>query len=537
MTVSLTQSNTLIIDDFQGMRTMLRDFVKSMGVTRIDMAANSKEAIHLLSSNKYDVVICDYNLGPGPNGQQLLEEAKVRKYIGYATIWVIVTAEKTMDMVMGAAETKPDDYILKPINAALLEGRLHKLITKKQSLDSIEKAVNAMDYIAAIALCDQQLKTQPPNLQEILRIKSDLLLMVGDYGAAKALFEKILGIRKVPWARTGVGKVYFHTREYLRAKEVFQEVLAENKMYMEASDWLARTLDALGDRNEAQQVLLKAMELSPNSPVRHKTLADAAYKNGALDIAQTAYEKTIKLSEHSVHKSPAVYAGLAKVLTDKDAPEEALKILSRGRQEFKDNTEATIQAAVVESMAYQKMGQPQKAATAIAEAEKLVESLAGKISTETTMDMAKSLFQLGKKDEACGLLQSIVRNNHENADIISRVEAVFESEHLGEEGGNLIKESREEVIGINNQGVVLAREGKFDEGVKLLRKAAQMLPNSEVIIMNLCGMLIALMKKDGADDPVVHEAKGLLDRVRELNPSNKKLYEYENALNQIKGVQ
>lgn len=536
MTVSLTHSNVLIIDDFQGMRTMLRDFVKSMGVSRIEMAANSKEAINLLSNNKFDVVICDYNLGSGPNGQQVLEEAKLRKYIGYATIWVMVTAEKTMDMVMGAAETKPDDYLLKPINAAMLEGRLQKLITKKQSLDGIEKAVNATDYLTAIALCDQQLKGQPANLQEILRIKSDLLLTVGDYESAKALFEKILGVRKVPWAKTGVGKVYFLTKEYLRAKEVFQEVLEENKMYIEASDWLAKTLDALGDIAQAQEVLLKAMELSPNSPVRHKSLADAAYKNGALDIAQTAYEKTIKLSEHSVHKSPAVYAGLAKVLTDKDAPEEALKILDRGRKEFKDNPEAAIQSAVIESMAHQKMGQPEKAATAIAEAEKLVENLSGKISAETTMDMAKSLFHLGRKDEACGLLQSIVKNNHENVEIISQVEAVFESEDLGEEGGNLIRESREEVININNQGVVLAREGKFDEGAKLLRKAAQMLPNSEVIVMNLCGMLIALMKKEGKEDAMLHEAKSLLDRVRELNPSNKKLYEYERVLNQIKAA-
>lgn len=530
MTVSLNQSNILIIDDFQGMRTMLRDFVKSMGVTKIDTASTSKEAINLLSLHKYDVVICDYNLGPGQNGQQLLEEAKLRKYIGYASIWIIVTAEKTMDMFMGAAETKPDDYLLKPINAALLEGRLQKLIAKKQSLDGIEKAVNAMDYIAAIAQCDKKLQEEPANLQEILRIKSDLLLTVGNYEAAQAVFEKILGVRKVPWAKTGLGKVYFLTREYARAKEIFQEVLEENKMYLEASDWLAKTLDALGDRAQAQQVLLSAMELSPSSAGRHKSLADAAYRNGDLEIAQTAYEKTIKLSEHSVRKSPDIYAGLAKVLTDKDAPEEALKILDRSRKEFKDNAEAAIQASVVESMAYQKMGQPQKAAEAIAEAEKMVANLSGKISVETTMDMAKSLFHLGKKDEACGLLQSVVKNNHENAGIISQVEAVFEDEHLGDEGRGLIKESKQEVIDINNQGVMLAREGKFDEGVTLLRQAVEMLPNSEVIIMNLCGMIIGLMKKQGKSEPLELEARSLISRARELNPSNKKLYDYESAL-------
>lgn len=533
MTVPLTQSHVLIIDDFQGMRTMLRDFVKSMGVTKVDAASNSKEAITLLSASRYDVVICDYNMGPGQNGQQILEEAKLRKYIGYATIWVIVTAEKTMDMVMGAAETKPDDYLLKPINEAILESRLQKLIAKKQSLGDIEKAVNEQNHIAAVALCDRQMKAQPANLQEILRIKSDLLLTIGDYEAAKTLFDKILAVRKVPWAKTGVGKVYFFTKEYLLAKETFQEVLEENRMYLEASDWLAKTLEALGEREQAQQVLQKAMELSPNSPVRQKTLAEAAHKNGALDIAQTAYEKSIKLSEFSVHKNPAVYAGLAKVFTDKGVPEEALKVLDRGKGEFKNNAEAAVQAAAIESMAYQKMGQTDKAEAAIAEAEKLAESLSGKVSAEIAMDMAKSLFQLGEKEKACDLLQTVVKNNHENAEIISQIEGVFQSEQLGEEGENLIQESKQEVVNINNQGVILAREGKLEEAVELLRKAVQSLPNSEVMLMNLCGMLIGLIKKTGKDDRLASEAKNLLDRVRELNPTNKKYHEYASALNEV----
>ena len=533
---TLKESVVLVVDDFQGMRTMLRDFVKGMGVTRIEVAANGKEALEKLNANKYDIVICDYNLGPGPNGQQILEEAKHKKYIGYSTIWVIVTAEKTMDMVMGAAETKPDDYLLKPINEALLEGRLEKLIVRKKSLDGIEKAVTAQNYPSAIALCDQQLKVNPASAQELFRIKSDLLMTIGNYDAAKELFEKILSVRSVPWARTGVGKICFLTKEYLRAKEIFQEVLEENNMYLEASDWLAKTLDVLGDREMAQNVLQHAMELSPNSPVRQKSLADAAYKNGNLDVAQKAYEKTIKLGEHSVHKSAAVYAGLAKVLTDKDEPNEALKILAVGKHEFKNNAEAAVQAAVIESLAYQKMGEPEKATAALQEADKLVEGLGGKVSADITMDMAKSLFALGEKDKACGLLQSVVKNNHENSELISQIEAVFESEQLGEEGANLIKESKKEVIDINNQGVLFGREGKFDEGVKLLRKAVQNLPNSEVMIMNLCGMLIGLMKKEGKDDRMLHEAKTLLDRVRDINPANKKYHDYLNVLNQIQAA-
>lgn len=530
MNFSLKQAAILIVDDFQGMRTMLRDLVKSMGVTKIDTASNGKEAIALLSSSKYDIVLCDYNLGAGQNGQQVLEEAKMRSFIGVSTIWVMVTAEKTHDMVIGAAEVKPDDYILKPVNQALLESRLEKQIARKQSLGPIEAAIKAQDYTEAIAQCDQQIKAKALNPQEILRIKSDLLLTMGDYGAATSLFEAVLALRSVPWAKTGMGRIHFQGQRYEEARDLFQQVLDENAMYMEAADWLARTLTLLGETEKAQQVLLDAVKVSPNSPVRQKLLGEAAYRNGALDIAQAAFEKTIRISEYSRHKNASVYAGLAKVFCDTGSTLDALKVLAQSKKDFRHNPQAALQTAVAESVVYQKMGQPEKAVAAMTEAESLIDKLGGNLSAEVAMEVAKSLFKLGKKDQACGLLRDVVKNNHENAEISKTVEAVFKDENLAEEGQAMVAESRQEVVAINNKGVTLAKNGDFRGGAQLLRTAAQKLPNSEVILVNLCGLLIGLMTKEGRTDALVLETRDVLDRVRHLNPANKKLPAYAGAL-------
>jgi tetratricopeptide (TPR) repeat protein len=532
MSASLTQARILVIDDFQGMRTMLRDFLRAMGVTRVDTAANGKEAISQLRGARYDIVICDFNLGLGQNGQQVLDEARLHDHIGVSTIWVMVTAEKTTDMVMGAAEVKPDDYLLKPINQNLLETRLEKLIVRKQALRGIEEAIKIKDYMAAIAQCDQQLKAQGiVNPQEILRIKSELLLTVGDYDAANALFQSVLSTRSVPWARTGLGKVCFHTGKYAEAKEIFQQVLSENRMFMEASDWLVKTLDALGDAEQAQQVLLDAVKLSPNSATRQKSLGDTALKTGALDVAQAAFEKTIKISEFSPHKSPSAFTGLAKVLTAMDTPEEALKVLAKGKTAFRDSPEAAIQTAAAESAVYKKMGDTEKSEAAMASAEQLMAALPGKVNPEVAMEVAQNLLALGRKDQACELMRDLVKNNHENATISRQVEAMFDQAELGAEGRSLIKESQQEVVNINNQGVLLAKQGQFLEGAKLLRTAVQNLPNSEVVIMNLCGLLIGQMRKEGKTDALVLEVKGLLERVGQLNPANKKYHLYLDAIN------
>lgn len=530
MALSLQQANTLIVDDFQSMRTMLRDFVKSMGMTRVDTACHGRDAISHLSSSKYDIVICDYNLGPGANGQQVLEEARTRGLIGVSTIWVIVTAEKTAEMVMGAAEIKPDDYLLKPINQALLQSRLEKLMARKQSLGGIEAAIRAKDFVAALAQCDQLVSTQATPVHEVLRIKSDLLLTLGDFDAARSVYEWVLAQRNLAWAATGLGKLQFYTGDLAGAVALFQQVLVDNPMYIEAADWLAKTHEAMGDTRQAQQVLLEAVKLSPNSPVRQHNLGDTALKNGELDLAQAAFEKNIKISEHSSQKNPTVYAKLADVLLDKGESQEALNVLKRSKTDFRYNPVASLQTAVSESRIYQKIGQADKAQAAMQAAEKLVTQLDGKLSPELMLDMARSHLKLGQLDKACQLLGEVIKNNHENAQLSRAVASLFEAEQLADVGQALIQSARQEVIDINNQGVMLAKQGQFQQGARLLREALAKLPSSEVMLLNLCGLLIAQMRQAGYDGTLAAEARELLARVREINPGNKKFYSYSLVL-------
>jgi tetratricopeptide (TPR) repeat protein len=304
---------------------------------------------------------------------------------------------------------------------------------------------------------------------------------------------------------------------------------------MEASDWLAKTCTMLGQNEEAERVLLTAVKLSPNSPTRQKSLGDTAFKNGSLEVAQAAFEKTIKIGEFSPHKAPAAYTSLAKVFADKNEPEQALKTLSQSRKEFKYNSEAAIQTAATESAVYHQMGQNDKAEAAMHEAEQLIEKAAGKVSADVAIDVARSLFKLGKKDKACGLLQDVVRNNHESAEISVSIEQLFSDHGLADEGQALIAASRGEVVAINNQGVTLAKAGDLLGGANLLRSAAEKLPHNEVILVNLCGLLIGLLSKEGKSHQIAGEVRELLDRVRQLNPANKNAHTYTAALNRVMG--
>ena len=111
----------LVVDDFSDFRSSVKAMLTQMGAQHIDVAASGAEAIALCGKTRYDIILHDYNLGDGKNGQQVLEELHQRKLIGPHCIFVMVTAESSQAMVMAALEYEPDAYLTKPFNRASLQ--------------------------------------------------------------------------------------------------------------------------------------------------------------------------------------------------------------------------------------------------------------------------------------------------------------------------------------------------------------------------------------------------------------------------------
>ena len=520
----------LIIDDFQGMRSMLREMLKTFGTKHIHIAANGKEALAFLEqNNKYDAVLCDYNLGAGKNGQQILEEAKHRNLIGPSTAWIIITAEKTSDMVIGAAEYMPDDYIIKPINEASLRSRLEKVITKKTALFEIEGAIFAKNFTKAISLCDKALSSGKATT-EVLRIKAGLLLDMGRYDAAKQLFVKILSVRDVPWAKTGLAKAAYHSDDLKTAQRLLKEVVNENPTYLEAQDWLVKTYEQKGELEEAQRVLLQSIAKSPNSMSRQKILGEIAFKRGDLNIAETAFRKTIKLGEHSILKTPGAHFSLAKICSEKNNPSEALQVLKNITKEF-DDPGSSLHAKVAEGLIYQKSGDGANAIKASKEVAALLQENHNLVTKDVAVEAAQLLLQNGDKEIAENLLQTVVKNNHDNDGLIAQIkDMVTQTGGAMEDAQAFIDTARKEAIETNNRGVILAKEGKLDEAIQWLRDAKTALPNNKQILLNFANAAILTMQKSGRNDNMMSETRECLKKVGGLDPQEKRRIQLQELL-------
>lgn len=522
----------LIIDDFQGMRSMLREMLRTFGTKNIDTVTNGKEAIANLEKNKYDVVLCDYNLGSGKSGQHILEEAKYRGLIGLATAWIIITAEKTADLVFGAAEYMPDDYIIKPVNEATMKSRLEKVLIRKEMLVDIEKAACEKDYDHTIALCDKALASSKTNATELQRIKTSTLLTMGRYDRAQQEFERILAKRDIPWAKTGLGKAAFYKGEHARAQQLFREVINENPAYLEAHDWLAKSYEAAGELEEAQRALVRCTELSPNSVIRQKNLGELAHKRGDLETAENAFRKTIKLGQFSIHKTPVAYLGLAKICSENDNPAEALQILKDTCKEF-ESPETSLHAKVVEGMVYSKSGDLANAGKISREVAELVKADDSHRASSVMLEAAQMFLATGNKEAAEDIARAIIKNNHENAELLAQVNDLYSQAGMSDQGEELVRKSRQEVIAINDRGVILAKEGKLDEAIRLLSDAHTMLPNNKRIMINLSNMAVMSMRKNGKNGDMMLMVNECLRQVAKLDPQDKWCAQLQVALDAL----
>lgn len=517
--IPLKMKKVLVVDDFFNFRLTLKNMLRSFGIMFIDDASNGEEAVRKLSLRRFDIILCDYNLGAGKSGQQVLEEGKYRGYIGYASTFIMVTAENTSEMIMGAMEYQPDAYLMKPFAKEVLEKRIRSLLAKKLNIRDIEKAVMDSDYDHAIRVCDELLAQNPGNLAEIMKLKGEALLKKGNYAQAEEFFDSILLRGNVAWAQLGRGRVDFLCGNYERAKSVFERIIALNDKIMPAYDFLAKTLLKLHKPQEAQEVLAKAVTLSPRALLRHKDLGNLAYRNDDFKTAETSFRAAVDQGKNSCFKSPADYTHLAKTLAHTDAPQESLKVLGHALREFPDNSDTRLHLSVAESYVYTKMNKAAEARRALTEAQKFAADLTDDLPHDLALDMAQAYLMTGDKEKGEAIIKNIVGSHHDDDEMLDNVRSIFKETGMAEEGDRLIEIVRNEVIRLNNEGVALARDGKMEEAMLYFEKAATQLPENKIINANAAQILLLFMKQQGATAEGMDKAKTYLERVRKIDES------------------
>ena len=118
----------LIVDDVKDMRELLEAVAESAGFAT-EAAASAKEALTLVSREEtepFDIILLDINL-PDGSGIGVLQRIRKMEEIEEQPQVCFISGEKDKAVVLRAIAAGGADYIVKPIEPAVLVGKLRKL--------------------------------------------------------------------------------------------------------------------------------------------------------------------------------------------------------------------------------------------------------------------------------------------------------------------------------------------------------------------------------------------------------------------------
>jgi two-component system chemotaxis response regulator CheY len=115
------------------MINILRKLLQQIGFTVIDDANDGSAALALMRSNRYGLVISDWNMEP-MSGLDLLREVRNDDALK-RTPFIMVTGEAKTEHVIAARRAGVNNYIVKPFNALALKAKIESVfITRAAAL-------------------------------------------------------------------------------------------------------------------------------------------------------------------------------------------------------------------------------------------------------------------------------------------------------------------------------------------------------------------------------------------------------------------
>ena len=558
MAIQYSKLNALVADDFSSFRSTVNGMLLNMGVQKVVMASNGEEIINQCQNTSFDIILSDYNLGEGRNGQHVLEELRHRSLIDWRSVFIIVSAEASRNIVMAAYDCEPDDYLMKPITPHMLQKRIERLMEQRKYFKPVHSAIeqNELNY-AADLLVDMSLSE---NRHSVLaqKLLGELFLKLGEFDKAEKVYTRALEIRQLEWARLGLARVKQLQGDIDQSSNWLEKLVHDNPLYLPAYDVLADNCVKKGDTNNEQNAVMRATDVSPMSILRQKRLTAVAKKNRDVGTAIDAARKTVRLGKLSCHGcaddsldyaatvlqgkvdnydlEPPLLKDAISVLDSmtqfgelsqrQQMQQAALKTLV---QRVDDNQPVTQQelTAVLElgdtfdDDTYSEGVTIQTAAIdfpdPVEEANTEEEKRPLERDIESDITQVRSLLSQGKDLAASTLLDELQIIYQDDESALTRLDE-FLDEPVSEENRDLVSQ-------VNKEGIALYSDGRYLDALDCFERARSLFPKHVGILLNISQCLIGLLRQNPTDDVIYAQCEDSLDFVEGLIAPDNVQYE------------
>ena len=487
--------HALIVDDFENFRGTLYKMLMDLGIGNVDSVATGEEALRFCKARNYDLILCDNNLGKGKSGQQVLEELRSTQNPCSDSLFILVSAENSKNMIMAAYDYEPDAYLAKPITPKALDQRLSRMLEQRLELKAVIVAQKAGDRTGAIDACRELIAKGSRYTNSCQKILAQLYLDNNEIAAADAIYRSVLDVRELEWAQIGMVKTKLAQNDLLGAQQWVENILQSNPMCMKAYDLQAEVFKLQNNAENLQNILQKATDISPLSILRQQSLGEVAQQNNDLVTATNALKRAVKLGEHSCFDKESIHAQFAQATIDlfsidkelaKPLVRDAIACVNNLEENFGKSNFRKVESLLLESQLQVCSGDQRRAQEALAAAQSALGNTKEEAALDVQIEMVRALRMLGKTNEAQEHLNELLQRYAGSEDKLQKLDVLLD-EPRSEKNKLMVAE-------INKKGISLYNARDFSAAADAFKTALQKLPNHIGLRLNYVQAMIDKLK-------------------------------------------
>jgi len=504
-----SQLTVLIIDDNRLVHDTLKRGLYDVGINHVKCAESAYFGIRLCESERFNIVICSFNVNSDKDGFHLLEELKFRGHVNKTTVLIFLSTETNESLVNSIVELQPDDFWVKPLAPKKVKERLIHTLQVKKQLFNMYRSIDTKSFAKVIYFADRYLANE--NLHHfhsnISRMKGEAYLNLLEFETAEGFYKGLMKTYTYAWVYLGYVKSLLKQGRINEIHELIEKLIEKPATRFGAHDMLAQYYIEQEQYDKAYNEIKKATELSPRNIDRNKKSWDLARLNHDHEGQYIATRNIAKQAKNSIHDSPELLLNvirsgidLASALTDERTAlvlKQTDKYLSQLQSEYgKELGEFKQQLLVIQARLYIVREQKSKAI-------KLIENHVDLIPSpqiEDNLDKVKVFHELGMREEAVKMLDAI--SNQATGDSLTGqvINKYIEQESIERAEINFSPKQ------LNDMAIEHFEKNRLKPALDAIQQALRLTPHNIKLTMRMLKILIVIKQSNEFEE--CHETWG-----------------------------
>lgn len=487
-----------VVEDNGMARLNLRNHLLEMGYSEVRVFSHGRELRSDLKHRTCDLILMDFHLGDNKNGVEVIQDLQKEGLLKFSTCLIFITSDRLPMIIGQIVDIHPEDLVLKPYTIKTLRRTIDNALTINEYLKPVLVKMDENQFEQALVKLDEliELNEMPKSRNALIKMRARLLLKVGMYQQATALYESILAQSdKVIWAKWGLIHSRYLAGEIEISEELLKQMLGAHLTNDKACEWLARICIGKKEYMDAQTYIEKINE-SALSLAAAKLKAYLYQIQDKMDDAINLLERKREANRNIRERFAELSLELARcyLTVAEDKPVEDRKktlqiarflIGSAGRKTLDENLE--LKRNYMTTLATILEGNVEKA-NELLQKDGMENFSHADVSTMT--DAVQAFIGVGDDRKASQILLECEQKLKTVEDLTEQTISTI----LVEKGEDNMEPRKTRALKFNKAGLGLHVEERFEESIDYFYQAYILFPKESAFGINLLQSLVEAKK-------------------------------------------